>query len=280
MSKFDLFRTRMANEEVCRQKFETRFITDGAAPITIHILRLEDDRDATMVFTDAEGPDAAIVFTPKQQTKENNLLKTDYYIWDNKMFFVYEDVIIPREVSYIKQKAYQCNAKVEILELADKDCFCLDDEECGGYFISSLRSYVDVDFQQKLNVTDKESPILIVPYKDWVKIGTKLSIGGKPWKIIDFDAITNPGIAYISLERDFFKKGSDVVEYNGANTIKAGIEYTVETQDGYFNSSSPLITKYKTANTVKFIVPYGIEECTIYIKTNGEIQERNYKVVI
>jgi len=271
MSNFDLFRTRMNNEAECRKKFETRFITEGASPIIIHIVRLDIDRDATMVFTDTEGPDTAIVFTPKQQDLKQNLLKTDYYTWDNKMFFVYEDVIIPREVSYIKQKAYQCNAKVQVMDSYT---------ECGGYFISSLRTYVDTEFQQKLNVSDKEKPILILPRQEWIKNGVKVIIGEKPWKVIDYDAITNPGIVYASLERDFFSKSSDVIEYHNCDELKAGINYTFGTLQGFFNSSSPLNIKSRKENEVVFEIPYGLKEIEISVKNDAGIISKTYKVVV
>jgi hypothetical protein len=192
------------------------------------------------------------------------------------MFFVYEDVIIARDVSYIKQRAYQCNAKVYILE---NDNFGRDDD-FGGYFISSLRSYVDVDFQQKLNVSDKEKPILVMPSADWIKIGAKVEVGGKPWKVIDYDSITNPGITYMSLERDFFKKGSDIVENTDTKILHAGIENTITTQDGYFNSSSPLIIKSRTASSVVFEIPYGIENVSITTMENDIEKTINYKVVV
>lgn len=273
MNNFNLFRTRMDNEAKCRQKFETSFITDGAAPISIHILRLDRDREATMVFTDTEGPDSAIVFTPKQTDHIDDLLKTDYYTWEDKTFFVYEDVLIAREVSYIKQKSYQCNVTIKILEA--------NVEDCKGYFISSLRSYVDTELQQKINITDKEHPILILPRQEWLKVGTKLEIGDKPWKVIDYDAITNPGIAYVSLDRDFFKKGTNVLENSSDFCLKAGIEHTVMTQDGYFHSSSPLNIKLKTGNKVLFEVPYGLETIIIETKNaNGEIYKQEYKVVL
>ena len=272
MTNFNLFRTRMENEAKCRQKFETSFITEGAAPINIHILRLDKDREATMVFTDAEGPDSAIVFTPKQYDCGENLLKTDYYMWENKMFFVYEDILIARDIAYIKQKAYQCNAQVKVI---DKQ------KSCGGYFISSLRSYVDTELQQKINISDKEHPILVLPQQDWIEIGVRLEVGGKPWKIIDFDMITNPGIAYISLERDFFKKGRDIVDRNDDTCLKAGVEYTFSTVDGYFNSSSPLNIKLRRADKVIFEAPYGVENIDIETKnSNGEIDKQNYKVVL
>lgn len=271
MSNYKLFRTRMNNEAECMRKFETSFITNGAAPMVIHIMRLDEDRDATMVFTDTEGPDTAIVFTPKQTNAISNLLKTDYYIWEDKMFFVYEDVIIPREVNYIKQKVYQCNAKVFVDG---------EDKECGGYFISSLRSYVDTEFQQKINVSDKEKPILILPRQEWVKYGAKVVIGDKPWKIVDYDAITNPGIAYISLERSFISKSFDIVEYNNCNELKAGIEYSFSTLQGFFNSSSPLVIKSRKAKEVVFEVPYGLKEVEISVQQEDGIVTKKFKVVV
>lgn len=277
MNNFNLFRTKMDNEARCRQKFETRFITEGAAPIKIHILRLDVDRDATMVFNDAEGPDAAIVFTPKQCDRLDNLLKQDYYTWDNKMYFVFEDIVIAREVNYIKQRAYQCNAKVTVLKSQDDYYY---EQTFGGYFISSLRSYVDTELQQKINVSDKERPILIMPMQEWIAVGTKVEIGGKPWKIIDYDSITNPKIAYISLERDFFKKGNDMVEDPKCNELQAGFDYTFNTQDGYFNSSSPLNIKSRNEHEIVFSIPYGTESIEISTRKNGKEYKRSYIVKV
>jgi hypothetical protein len=187
------------------------------------------------------------------------------------MFFVYEDVIIPREVNYIKQRVYQCNAKVFVDD---------EDLECGGYFISSLRSYVDTEFQQKINISDKEKPVLILPRQEWVKYGAKVVIGDKPWKIVDYDAITNPGIVYISLERSFISKSSDIVEYRRCDELKAGIEYNFSTLQGFFNSSSPLIIKSRKANEVVFEVPYGLQEVEISVQQEGGIVTKKFKVVV
>lgn len=269
MSKFAIFRKKMDNEAQCRLKFEQRFITEGASAIDIHIVRLDVDRNASMVISEAEGPDSAIVFTPKQATKIDNLLKSDYFIWDGKMFFVYEDVLIPREVSYIKQKAYQCNVKV----------LC-DEEECGGYFISSLRTYVDTELQKNINIADKEQPILIMPMNENIKVGTKLSIGDKPWKVIDMDNITNTGILYISLERDFYTKSDNIIENYEPNVLKSGIEYDFKTSDAYFNTSTPLQIKSRRESTIRVLIPYGITEVDISTKIDNEIKTTKYKVEV
>ena len=269
MSNFALFRKKMDNEARCRLKFEQRFITEGASAIIIHIIRLNEDRSASMVISEAEGPDSAIVFTPKQSTKVNDLLKTDYFTWEDKMFFVYEDVLVPREVSYIKQKAYQCNVKV----------LC-EGEEFGGYFISSLRTYVDTELQKNINVTDTEEPVLVMPINERIKVGAKLSIGDKPWKVIDIDHITNSGILYISLARDFYTKSENIITNYDPYVLKAGIEHSFNTSEGYFSTSTPLYIKSRTENQIIAEIPFGITEVSISTKISGEVQTIQYKVEV
>lgn len=267
MSSFSLFRKKMESEEQCRLKFEQRFITEGASASRIHIVRLNEDRDAYIVMLDAEGPDSAIVFTAKQSDKMNNLSKADYYIWEDKMYFVYEDVHLGYDASYIKQKAYQCNVK-----------FMHNDVELGGYFISSLRTYVDTEFQNRLNISDKEQPVLVMPMYEGIEVGTQLSIGNKPWKVIDFDAITNSGILYISLERDFYKKSDNIIENYNPYVLKSGIDYSFDTEDAYFNTSTPLNIKMRTENKIIFQIPYGINTVDINVKKGGNIQTTTYQV--
>jgi hypothetical protein len=267
MSSFSLFRKKMESEEQCRLKFEQRFITEGASASQIHIVRLNEDRSAYIVMSDAEGPDSAIVFTAKQSDKMYNLSKADYYIWEDKMYFVYEDVHLGYDASYIKQKAYQCNVK-----------FMCGDEELGGYFISSLRTYVDTEFQNRLNISDKEQPVLVMPMHEGIEVGTQLSIGNKPWKVIDFDAITNSGILYISLERDFYKKSDNIIENYNPYLLKSGIDYSFDTEDAYFNTSSPLNIKARTEHKVTFQIPYGINSVEISVKQSGEIKTIVYQV--
>lgn len=269
MSNFSLFRKKMENEMQCRLKFEQSFITDGASAIQIHIPRLDVDRDASMVISDTEGPDSAIIFTAKQPNRINDLLKADYYTWEDKMFFVYEDVLVPREVSYIKQRAYQCNIK-----------FSCGGEDIGGYFISSLKKYVDTEFQKSINISDKEQPVLVIPANSNITVGTNLSIGGKPWKVIDFDAITNPGIMYISLERDFYTKSDNIITNYSNNVLKSGVEYSFDTTDAYFITTTPLKIKKRSQDKVVFEIPYGITSVDISVKNGNQVQTKTYKVEV
>lgn len=81
MSKYDLFRKKMRNEECCRLKCEAGFITEGTSAVTIWHARLDVQKQAGLILSAAEGPDSATVFTYKDEANKNNeLLKTDYFV--------------------------------------------------------------------------------------------------------------------------------------------------------------------------------------------------------
>ena len=79
MSNFDLFRTKMGYSENCRLTYESSFITEGTSAVIIHVLRLNDDKQAALIMTDKEGPDTTYVFTYKGTLPHNELLKSDYF---------------------------------------------------------------------------------------------------------------------------------------------------------------------------------------------------------
>lgn len=272
MTNFNLFRKKMQSESCCNINYETDFIVNGASSTKIYVPRLKETKSAALVFTDKEGPDSALIYTHKQEVHEYDLKKSDYFLWKDYTFFVYENVKITREVAYIKQQAYQCNVVVR---------YDGDDEDnlLRGYFLSSLRTYSDLDFQQKLNITDKQQPILIMPNWAYEMLPEKVSIGGKPWKVLEVDNITNPGIAYISIERNFYTKSNDVASVFKADVLLAGQEYTMETADGYLKTSSPLNIKSIAENKIVFSVPFGYTEVEITVKNaNGELVTKQYKV--
>lgn len=274
MSNFDLFRTKMGYSENCRLTYESSFITEGTSAVIIHVLRLNDDKQAALIMTDKEGPDTTYVFTYKETLPHNELLKTDYFTWDGKTYFVFEDVSLVKPANYKKQKAYQCNVSFQVGE----HCYC-------GYYVSSLAKYVDTTLQSSLNITDNDKPILIVPQYDWLEIGLKIIISGKPYKIIDFDIITNDKIAYISLDRDFISKQEDVEpideEYSTGDVLKAGVEHELPIQWGYFKTDVSVEITKKTATLVKFIIPFGVEQITITTKDANKADVVSiYKVVI
>ena len=274
-TKFNAFRERMRLEDCCRIHAETSFIEEGSSATIIHHVRLQEDRPAGLTLNEAEGPDAAIVFTYLFEDKTKELNKADYFRWNNKMWFVYEDVDIVRETAYKKQRAYQCNVYFEV---ENKTIF--------GYYLASLHTYADTSLQSSKVIVDSEKPMLIVPIYDGLAIGNKIIIKNKPYKIIEIDAITNDGIAYISLDRDFISKSEDVPEeatYSNleVNTLKAGSEVTMDIVGGIFRCSREVYVLKHSMDSITFRVPYGVDSLTISTKDENKVDvETVYRVVL
>lgn len=270
MSKFNAFRTKVETNSNCIANYESAFIIEGTSAVTIYSLRLQAHKQAAIIITDKEGPDTSLVYTFKERAKEHELLKGDYYIWNDNTFLVYEDVQVVLNTKYKKQKSYQCNVEVQY-----ENCTCC------GYFVSSLAKYVDTNLQGNLNITDNDKPILILPHFDWVKIGAQIKIKNKPYKIIEFDSFTNSGIAYCSLDRDFISVQPDIEVPVVDNILIAGIEQELDIKFGYFNSSCKVEIIEKTYDKIRFIIPYGVNEITITTKDENESDIINiYKVVV
>ena len=275
MSNFNAFRRKVSINNDCVANYESSFIMEGTSAVTIRNLRLNANQNAAIIITDKEGPDTSLVYSFKQRAKEKELLKGDYYTWNNYTFFVCEDVLVVRETNYKKQKSLQCNVNL-IYECDGKSC------TYPAYFVSSLSKYIDTTFEGKLNITDSEKPILILPQLDWVQLGAKVTVNGRPYKIIEFDGITNQGIAYCSLDRDFVDKQEDVViSEPDATTLIAGIEQTIKTNYAYFAADCKVEIVSKNLNEVCFIIPYGVEEINITTKLeSGSTTVTKYKVVV
>ena len=264
----------MRLDDCCRLKYESSFITNSTGSTTIYHVRTQTDRSAALVINDKEGPDSQIVFTDDLDDKDLNLKKGDYFIWKDKHYFVYEDYDVVREVNYIKQKAYECNVDFEV-----------DGETYYGYYVSSLRSYVDTSLQKNLNICEDEKPIMVVPYFEGLEVGMKLILAGKPYKVLDFDLITNDGIAYLSLERNFMDKSDDIIERVdetdvAAKVLKPGEVVSLPIQYGYFKCDAVEEVVSRTAKEVQFKVPFGVQTLTVVTKDVNKFDvETIYKVV-
>ena len=289
MSNFNVFRRKTQIAACCAIKHRSSFIENGTSSTIIYHVRRSVDKPAALIMTDKEGPDTTLVYTYKEARSCDELLKGDYFIWKDEYYFVFEDVRKVQQVGYKKQKTYQCNVEFEI-----------GNTKYWAYYVSSLSSYVGEGLESKLNIADQEKPILVIPHQDVIKLGATGIIDGKPWKIVDIDFITNKGIDYCSLELDFIQKNTedlctgdcedcevkqDCDDYKvkhpneGINTIHCGQPITTMTEDGYFVCGEAEIVE-RTANKVVFIVPFGVAEVEVAIKSNGEIIKTKYKVVI
>jgi hypothetical protein len=169
------------------------------------------------------------------------------------------------DTNYKKQKSYQCNVEFDYT----CECGC---GRCFGYYVSSLARYVDTTLQSNLNITDNDKPVLVLPAQEWVKVGTKIIIKNRPYKIIDVDNCTNSGIAYCSLSRDFMDKPVIQIESTDQRPeLIAGIEQQISYSGNLIIEPEVEIVSYDDTNAI-IIVPYGVKEVTI----NGN----KYKVVV
>lgn len=261
MSKFNGFRRKAEINGNCIAGYESSFIIEGTSAVVIHNERLDASQRAAIIITDKEGPDTSLVYTYKERALELELLKGDYYTWKNNRYLVYEDVQIVLDVNYKKQKSYQCNVTVEY-----------DGDTYGGYFVSSLARYVDTTLQSNLNITDNDKPVLVLPAKEWVKVGAKIIVKNRPYKIIDIDDCTNSGIAYCSLSRDFMDKPVTQIEPTDQRPeLIAGIEQQIQDSDELIiDPEVEIVSRDGTNATI--IIPYGVKEVTI----NGN----KYRVVV
>ena len=277
MSKYDLFRTKTNNATECSKKYDFNFTMNGSMATTVFALRLNKELQAGLIINDEEGPDDVIIYTARASGCGcEGLCKGDYFRWRNKIYFVYEDVDLVRETNYIKQRAYECNVEIKI-----------DNSTYWGYFISSLTKYISDSTKKDVVLVDGEKPILILPHFDWIEIGLRIHLGGISWSIVDNDLITNKGIAYLSLDRDFdqitaapeTQPNEDIELANDELPVNTEIE--VDTMGGYFKSTPQVEIVSRQSTSVKFIIPYGIDKLTIETKdNNNEIVAKVYKVVI
>lgn len=269
MSKFNSFRRKLEVNDNCIARHESAFIVDSTSAVVIHNKRLNTSQNAAIIITDKEGPDTSLVYTYKERALELELLKGDYYTWENNEYFVYEDVQLTRNLSYKKQKSYQCNVNITYNNIV-----------VGGYFVSSLARYVSTSLQNNLNITSNDQPILILPICDWLEVGIKIHVKNASYKIVDIDDCTNNNIAYCSLTRDFVDKQADV-EPSEEYAIIAGIEQTLPINNGVFTANHKVDIVRKADKEVTIIVPYGINELIVTTQdANNNEAIFMYKVVI
>ena len=277
MSKYNFFRTKTKGSTECSLKQEFCKMLNGSMGTEIYVLRLKKTIKAALNISETEGPDKTIVFTQKvDDCGCDGLCKGDYFCWKNKIYFVYEDVELVRETNYIKQLAYQCNVE-----------FKVEDNVFWGYFISSLTKYISDSGQKDIVIIGGEKPILVLPYQFWAAVGLKIYFGGKFWRVVDTDLITNKGIAYLSLERDFDEivsapeeQPKQDMELN-IGEVPVNTEIEVETANAYFEATPNVKIISRQVDKVKFIIPYGVDMITIKTKNiNDEVFEKTYKVVM
>lgn len=274
MSKnvYDIFRAVQNKRTTNYNERSAAFIVDGKLSKTVYHKRRRRKISAGVVFQNKEGPDEVIVYT----FNKDKLQKGDYFIYDDVNYLVYEqDKLTDENINHRKQRAVECNVS-----------FKLGEESFLGYFVSTMRRYNKEEFQGRQLLNPEEKPLLILPTNNILTISSEFLIEKKPWRVVEYDYITNKGITYYYLERGIIR---NVQEEESAEpmlmplnssvelpALEALTEYTFETTDGVFSSTPAVEIIKKTSSTVTFTIPFGIEEVTIF---TSELDNVLYRVV-
>lgn len=299
-SLYEKFREKHAIKKACEDKISADFIFSKETSNEITHVRINEDKNVALVFNNKEGSDEVIVFEAIEKNKESweYLKKGDYFVLSNNYYLIFEEFkIVKSDLSYKKYKAAECNV-----------VFTYDYNYYNGVFLGSARKIINDTILKNSVLASDEGAILILPSNDRLKIDLNLWIGNKPWKIKDYDDITNSGIMYISLERGIKKNlnenlveeddlamvyilnpdkivdqqpTSDFDETDLIWSLRPMTEYTFSTNFAYFVSNPKVDITNRNINSVSFKIPYGIQEILISTKNSeNEIIESLYKVVM
>jgi hypothetical protein len=164
--------------------------------------------------------------------------------------------------------------------------------------MSSLRRKENPDFEGRQLLMADEMPLLMLPTNNVITINTDFVIEGKPWKVVEYDNITNKGITYYYLERYFNKVetlpeppvveptvqafSAFAIEENSINNfiLKPMFEYIFSTEDAYFAATPSVEILSRDNSAVKVRIPLGLTEIAISYKQNGQLVEKLYQVVL
>lgn len=105
---YDRFRRAADIKTQCLKNHDSYFIGNHTSTCTITNLRTEEEIEATLVLTDADGADNAYLFLDIN----SDFQVSDYFTWKTNTYFAYEQVQIVKDVDYIKFKVLQCSVKV------------------------------------------------------------------------------------------------------------------------------------------------------------------------
>ena len=262
---YDRFRRAADIKTQCLKNHDSYFIGNHTSTCTITNLRTEEEIEATLVLTDADGADNAYLFLDIN----SDFQVSDYFTWKTNTYFAYEQVQIVKDVDYIKFKVLQCNVKVN--------------SEFWAYFSGPLKSVKDTSMSADFEVT-KNVPVLIAPQRDELVIGGQINFNNQIWDIEDADIYTVSNIGYYALTRGVNSRTEDEVtetaedEEQQSNVIYVGEQLTISTEQGYYLSSGikvKLIKRSAESITIKCL-----ESGKLTIKTlkSGDLVETQYVV--
>lgn len=297
MSKnvYDIFRDVQEKRSNTYNQRSAALIIDGKMSKTIYHKRNDKNINAALLFSQDEGPDDVWVFS----FIKDDLQKGDYFTFEDTSYLILEEnKIFDPDINHKKQKAVECNVS-----------FTYNNTIYNGYYKSQMRRTGSQDFEDKQYLMPDEKPLLILPSNNnTLTINDEFSIEGKPFKVFEFDSISNKGLVYYYLERGFTRNETEeevqsfslsfispeeeftqepepmlfarsaAPEESNEEALKPMVEYNFSTEGAYFSATPKVEVLRRTKTSIKFKIPFGINQVSIATRSNGIVVEKFYRV--
>lgn len=282
MSKYELFRNRSGVEGAAESAKIANFIENSLSSTTIYHSRLSKNEKAVLTREHKEGNIEIILFTYPLKPA-SKIIVGDYIKHNNKNFLTFMEYDHPLSEHYHKFKVLECNITIKV-----------DDLELPAAYFSAMRSFVtnvSVNMAGSANLFENMRPVVVVKDDPALKVNFRFLAAGEGYKVVNIDRISNPGIAYLSVEQAPLNIATDdltegkVTTYQpvdpgagrpGAPVFKKGEVVTYDIYNGFVSFSPRVEVVNRTANEVTFRVPYDIDKLTVTTKDGEEtiIDER------
>jgi len=298
MSNFDRFRNFQTAGLVQAGAKQKEFLTRSKSSRTV--LHLPANEHITAVLTNSykEGGDEFVMFTEYLVNEQDNVIIGDYIEYDEKTYLVYNEYNHPMKQLWLKHQLIECNQVISFSAV-----------EQPVYYISSLRRFINNNIDsigKSLIISSGSKPLIITSDSERLFTGLRFAIAGEMFSIVEIDKLSNPGIAYISIERASIMSQDDLnigtayepIESNditdgqegipgigehqlSGGRIMAGSLITETTYLGYIEFDRAIKIISRTATEVVWQAP--MKESLIKVTVQDSNLERTeifYKVVI
>lgn len=273
MGAFERFKAAQTQRAAANRNFNAGFLVNGASAAMITNTFDKTIKISAAVVNKQES-DIAYIYTDLQ-----NPLKIGS-IWEVKSLhlIVAEHIEVIKDVKWYKYKCYVCNTQLA--------------PDLWGYFKGPEASYVNLALKQESVIQSQQKPILVtttnhLSYKD------KILINHRPWQIIEYDDISQPGLVFYSLKpttiskieeddtKTIFKAAEEIpTPVAAANPHKDDQEkiiyvipetpIKIKLYDTFFDYSGVIQILNRDSQYIIISLPFGVKDAAItFTSKNG-----------
>ena len=264
MTYLDRFRNKVAVDIQSAASIGD-IIAQSVSSTTINHLRIHDDIPVILIPNDKEGADEFIVYSYTL----NDVRIADYLVHDEQKILIYEKIKHLKSDGYIDAyKAVQCNESFVFGAATIDACF--------RGFVRTTKK--DTDLANDFGKTSEEKTMIIIPSSFSLGINDNFLIGGRQWKVTEYDDITLRGISYVTIAPTLntITTVTPTSPQPIADGLISGSTYEFETELGYINTNVKADIIERTQTKVKLLIPFGITSIVISTKISGVITPKTY----